>query len=110
MFTTILVRILMIFAPSVDQLNIRNIHVACWAFLGLVAGLGVSRFFNKKGQAIVIDLLLGIAGAIIGGKLIRVIGLWNDFNMQGVNILSLIIAIIVGTAFLLVYNSIYHKS
>ena len=40
-----------------------------WIILGLVAGFIGSKLVNKRGEGLVLDLLLGIVGAIVGGWL-----------------------------------------
>ena len=38
-----------------------------WILLGLVAGLIASHIVNRRGEGIILDTLLGIIGAIVGG-------------------------------------------
>ena len=40
-----------------------------WILLGLVTGFIASHIVNHRGEGIVLDVLLGIVGAIIGGWL-----------------------------------------
>ena len=49
-----------------------------WIVLGLLAGFIGSKIVNKKGDGVVLDILLGIVGAIAGGWL------FNSFGASGV--------------------------
>jgi uncharacterized membrane protein YeaQ/YmgE (transglycosylase-associated protein family) len=40
-----------------------------WIILGLIAGYIASKFIYKTGQGMVINLALGIVGAVVGGYL-----------------------------------------
>ena len=49
-----------------------------WIVLGLLAGFIGSKLVNKSGEGVVLDILLGIVGAVIGGFL------FNEFGSPGV--------------------------
>ncbi len=49
--------------------------IFAWIILGLVAGFVASKIVNRTGEGVVIDVLLGIGGAMIGGWLFNVFGL-----------------------------------
>ena len=77
--------------------------IIAWIVLGLIAGFIGSKLVNKTGEGFFLDIALGIVGAVIGGWL------FNLFGMQGVtglNIYSLIVAVIGAVAFLVVYHAI----
>ena len=38
-----------------------------WIVLGLVAGFIASKLVNKAGDGLILDILLGIVGAVLGG-------------------------------------------
>jgi uncharacterized membrane protein YeaQ/YmgE (transglycosylase-associated protein family) len=40
-----------------------------WIVLGLLAGFIGSKIVNKSGEGIVMDIILGVAGAVAGGWL-----------------------------------------
>ncbi|MCJ2079202.1 GlsB/YeaQ/YmgE family stress response membrane protein, partial [Methylobacterium sp. E-016] len=40
-----------------------------WIVLGLIAGFIGSKIVNNTGQGLVVDILLGIVGAVVGGFL-----------------------------------------
>ena len=40
-----------------------------WIILGVIAGFVGSKLVNRRGEGLVLDLLLGIVGAIVGGPI-----------------------------------------
>ena len=60
--------------------------------MGLIAGFIGSKIVNKSGQGFWLDIALGIVGAIVGGFLFS--GVFGMEGITGLNIWSLIVAII----------------
>jgi len=74
-----------------------------WIVLGLLAGFIGSKIVNKRGEGIVLDILLGIVGAIVGGWLFHRFG---EAGVTGLNLYSLLVAVIGAVVVLLVYHAI----
>ena len=77
-----------------------------WIVLGLIAGFIASKLVNKSGEGMLLDILLGIVGAVLGGWL------FNAFGMQGVsglNVYSVAVAVIGATVFLVAYHSLTNR-
>ncbi len=74
-----------------------------WIVLGLIAGFIGSKIVNKRGEGLLLDILLGIVGAVVGGWLA---GLAGFAPVSGVNIYSLVIAVIGAIVVLVVYHAI----
>ena len=77
--------------------------ILAWIVLGLLAGFIASKLVNKTGEGILLDIVLGIVGAVVGGWL------FNTFGMAGVtglNIWSLIVAVIGAVLLLVIYHAI----
>lgn len=74
-----------------------------WIILGLIAGFIGSKIVNKKGEGIILDIVLGIIGAIVGGYLFSLFG---GSGVTGLNIYSLIVAVIGAIVVLLIYHAI----
>jgi uncharacterized membrane protein YeaQ/YmgE (transglycosylase-associated protein family) len=77
--------------------------ILAWIILGLIAGFVASKIVNKSGEGVVLDIVLGIVGAIVGGWL------FNRFGASGVtglNIYSLLVAVIGSVVLLVVYHAI----
>jgi uncharacterized membrane protein YeaQ/YmgE (transglycosylase-associated protein family) len=50
------------------------INVFAWIVLGLIAGFIASMLVNKRGEGMVLDIVLGIVGAIVGGWVFHFFG------------------------------------
>ena len=48
--------------------------ILAWLVLGLIAGFVASKIVNNSGEGTVVDILLGIVGAIVGGWLFNLVG------------------------------------
>ncbi len=77
--------------------------ILAWIFLGLIAGFIGSKIVNKSGEGIVLDIVLGIIGAIVGGWLFNRFG---AAGVTGVNLYSLLVAVIGSVVLLVVYHAI----
>jgi uncharacterized membrane protein YeaQ/YmgE (transglycosylase-associated protein family) len=77
--------------------------IFAWVILGLIAGFIASKIVNKAGEGFVMDILLGIVGAVVGGYIFRFFG---ASGVSGVNIYSLIVAVIGSIIFLAIYHAL----
>jgi uncharacterized membrane protein YeaQ/YmgE (transglycosylase-associated protein family) len=74
-----------------------------WIVLGLLAGFIGSKLVNKRGEGLMLDILLGVVGAVVGGWLFRTFG---ASGVTGLNLYSLLVAVIGSVVFLVVYHAI----
>jgi len=74
-----------------------------WIILGLIAGYIGSKIVNKRGEGLIRDIILGIVGAIVGGWLFRTVG---ASGVTGLNIYSLVVAVIGAIVVLLIYHAL----
>jgi uncharacterized membrane protein YeaQ/YmgE (transglycosylase-associated protein family) len=77
-----------------------------WIVLGLVAGFIASKLVNKSGEGMLLDIVLGIVGAVVGGWL------FNTFGMTGVtgfNLYSVVVAVIGAVVLLIVYHALIRR-
>jgi len=74
-----------------------------WIILGLVAGFIASKIVDSSGQGMLMDIVLGIVGAIIGGVIFNFFG---ATGVTGFNIYSLIVAIIGAVVVLWLYHAL----
>jgi uncharacterized membrane protein YeaQ/YmgE (transglycosylase-associated protein family) len=77
--------------------------ILAWMVLGLIAGFIGSKIVNKTGEGFVLDIVLGIVGAIVGGYLFNLLG---ASGVTGVNIYSLFVAVIGAVLVLVVYHAV----
>jgi len=81
--------------------------ILAWIILGLVAGFIGSKIVNKRGEGIVLDILLGIVGAVIGGWLFQKFGM---AGVTGLNIYSICIAVVGSIVFLVLYHAVFRRA
>jgi uncharacterized membrane protein YeaQ/YmgE (transglycosylase-associated protein family) len=74
-----------------------------WIILGLIAGFIASKIVNKTGEGVLLDIILGIAGALVGGYLFNVFG---AVGVTGFNLWSMLVAVIGAMVILVVYHAI----
>jgi uncharacterized membrane protein YeaQ/YmgE (transglycosylase-associated protein family) len=77
--------------------------VLSWIILGLIAGFIGSKIVNKTGSGMIIDIVLGIVGAVIGGILMTTLGF---SGVSGVNIYSIVVSIIGAVVVLYIYRMV----
>lgn len=78
-------------------------HILSWMILGLVAGFVGSKVVNKRGDGILMDIIIGVVGAILGGWLF---GLFGMAGVNGLNIWSLFVAVIGAIVLLVAYHAL----
>ena len=74
-----------------------------WLVLGLIAGFIASKIVNKEGKGLVLDLVLGVVGAEVGGWLFRILGM---SGVTGLNAYSLVVAVIGAVVLLFGYHAL----
>ena len=74
-----------------------------WIVLGLVAGFIGSKIVNKAGEGLLLDIVLGIVGAVVGGWLFSIFG---ATGVTGLNLYSLLVAVTGAVLFLFAYHKI----
>jgi len=65
--------------------------ILAWVVLGLLAGFIGSKIVNKTGEGVLLDIVLGIVGAVVGGWLFNQFG---HMGVTGLNLYSLLVAVV----------------
>ena len=78
-----------------------------WIILGLIAGFIASKIVNRTGEDVIVDILLGIGGAVVGGWLFHGFGMRG---VNGVNLYSFVVATIGAIVVLVVYHALIRAS
>jgi uncharacterized membrane protein YeaQ/YmgE (transglycosylase-associated protein family) len=81
--------------------------ILAWMVLGLIAGFIGSKIVNKTGEGFVLDIVLGIIGAVVGGYLFNMFG---AAGVTGVNIYSLFVAVIGAVLVLVLYHAVRRQA
>lgn len=64
--------------------------IITWIVLGLISGFVASKIVNKSGEGVVLDIVLGVVGAVVGGFLFNMVG---ATGVTGFNIWSAFVAV-----------------
>jgi uncharacterized membrane protein YeaQ/YmgE (transglycosylase-associated protein family) len=79
------------------------VSIIGWILLGLIAGFIASKVVNKTGEGVILDIVLGVVGAIVGGFLFAQFG---AAGITGFNLYSMVVAVIGAIVVLLIYHAI----
>jgi uncharacterized membrane protein YeaQ/YmgE (transglycosylase-associated protein family) len=77
--------------------------IIAWVVLGLIAGFIASKIVNHTGAGLVMDIVLGIVGALVGGF---VFSLFGAVGVTGFNIYSMLVAIVGAVVVLWIYHAL----
>ena len=77
-----------------------------WLVLGLISGYIASKIVNKAGEGMVLDIVLGIVGAFVGGWLFNTLG---HTGVTGFNLYSMFVSVIGAVVVLLVYHALFRR-
>jgi uncharacterized membrane protein YeaQ/YmgE (transglycosylase-associated protein family) len=77
--------------------------IISWIVLGLIAGFVGSKIVDSQGQGFWLNIALGIVGALVGGFLFDLFG---ASGVTGLNIYSMIVAIVGSIVVLVIYNAV----
>src|ERR1051326_5341785 len=80
-----------------------TMSILAWIILGLIAGFIGSKIVNRRGEGLILDILLGVVGAIVGGWLFQKFG---ASGVTGLNLYSLLVAVVGAVVVLVVYHAI----
>ena len=81
--------------------------IIAWIILGLIAGFVASKLVNRTGEGVILDVLLGIGGAVVGGWLFHIFGM---SGVTGLNVYSMVVATVGAVVFLVVYHGFFRGS
>jgi uncharacterized membrane protein YeaQ/YmgE (transglycosylase-associated protein family) len=77
--------------------------IIAWIILGLIAGWIASKIMHGSGSGLMINLVLGVIGAFVGGILISALG---GVGVTGFNLWSLVVAVLGAVVVLWIYNAV----
>ncbi len=78
-----------------------------WIVLGLIAGFFASKVVNKSGEGAILDIILGVVGAVVGGFLFNMVG---AAGVTGFNIWSMFVAFLGAVVVLVVKHAVVGRS
>jgi uncharacterized membrane protein YeaQ/YmgE (transglycosylase-associated protein family) len=81
--------------------------IIAWLILGLISGFIASKIVNKTGEGFIMDIVLGVIGALVGGWISTRI--FHGPPVSGLNITSFIVSIVGAIIVLLVWHLIFRR-
>jgi uncharacterized membrane protein YeaQ/YmgE (transglycosylase-associated protein family) len=82
------------------------VSILGWIVLGLIAGYIASRIVDNSGKGPLLDMILGIVGAMVGGEVFSALG---AAPITGFNLWSLFVAVIGAVIILVIYHAISER-
>ena len=80
--------------------------IIAWRVLGLIAGFIASKIVNHTGAGVLLDIVLGVVGAMVGGWLFSTLG---ATPITGFNLYSMFVAVIGAIVVLVVYHALFGR-
>jgi uncharacterized membrane protein YeaQ/YmgE (transglycosylase-associated protein family) len=77
-----------------------------WIVLGLISGFVASKIVNKSGEGVLLDIILGVVGAVVGGWLFQTFGMPG---VTGLNLYSILVAVVGAIVFLVIYHALVRR-
>lgn len=77
--------------------------IISWIALGLIAGFIGSKIVNRTGEGFILDIVLGVVGAFVGGIIFTALG---GHGVTGLNLYSMVVAIVGAIVVLVLYHAI----
>ncbi|MDB5428980.1 MAG: Transglycosylase-associated protein [Caulobacter sp.] len=81
--------------------------IIAWLILGLIAGFIASKIVNKTGEGLVMDIVLGVVGAFVGGWVFT--HFFGSPGVTGLNLYSLFVAVLGAILVLVIYHLIFRR-
>ncbi len=81
--------------------------IIAWLIMGLIAGFIGSKLVNKQGEGMLLDIVLGIVGAVVGGFVAHLAGFEG---ITGLNLYSILIAVVGSVIVLVLYHAVSRRT
>ena len=78
-----------------------------WILFGLLTGFAASKVVNRRGEGCILNVVLGIIGACVGGFIFTSIG---GAGITGFNVYSMFVAVIGAIVVLLIFHALTGRS
>lgn len=77
--------------------------ILTWVVLGLVSGFIASNIVNNRGAGALVDIILGVCGAVVGGFVFNMLG---ARGVTGLNLWSMCVSVVGAALVLVTYHAI----
>jgi uncharacterized membrane protein YeaQ/YmgE (transglycosylase-associated protein family) len=79
------------------------VSILGWIVFGLITGFVASKIVNDRGEGCILNVALGLVGALVGGFLFRALTNFDTFQF---NLVSMFVAIIGAVIVLVGYHAL----
>ena len=83
-----------------------KMSIIAWIILGLISGFIASKLVNRSGEGFILDVVLGIVGAMVGGFLFAQFG---AAGVTGFNLYSMFVAVVGAVVVLVLYHALFNR-
>jgi uncharacterized membrane protein YeaQ/YmgE (transglycosylase-associated protein family) len=83
------------------------VHILTWLILGLVSGFIASKLINRTGEGLILDIVLGVVGAFVGGFIFT--RFFHAAGVSGLNLYSMFVAVVGAVVVLLLYRLVLRR-
>ena len=73
-------------------------YVLWWIVVGLVAGWATGKIMRGAGYGVLADIGLGVVGAVVGGMIMRALGIYTSGGMLPTILVAILGAVVVVVA------------
>jgi uncharacterized membrane protein YeaQ/YmgE (transglycosylase-associated protein family) len=80
--------------------------ILAWLVVGLIAGFLASKAVNKTGSGLLMDIVIGVVGAFVGGFIFSFFG---HSAPTGINLYSILVAFVGAVVILLIYHGVVRR-
>lgn len=77
--------------------------IVAWLLLGLISGFIASKLFSGSGKGVLMDMILGVVGAVVGGATFHLIG---QVGVTGFNLWSILVSVVGAVIVLAVFHAV----
>ncbi len=77
--------------------------ILAWILLGLVSGFIASKMVNGSGEGLLMDMVLGVVGAFVGGAAFHLVG---QTGVTGFNLRSVFVSVVGSILVLVAYHAV----
>jgi uncharacterized membrane protein YeaQ/YmgE (transglycosylase-associated protein family) len=80
--------------------------IISWIILGLISGYIATKVANASGEGLLMDMVLGVVGAMVGGAVFRLLG---QTGVSGFNAWSVLVSVVGAVVVLVAYHAIRER-
>ncbi|WP_218104078.1 GlsB/YeaQ/YmgE family stress response membrane protein [Thermogemmatispora onikobensis] len=76
------------FHPGLGHVHLYPGELLAWLLVGLIAGFLAAKLVRGQGMGCLLDICVGLVGAVIGGFLMSLLGINETFHFLGTTLVA----------------------